>query len=59
MAMPAAAMGMVAAAFGRPTPVVAALSQGVIGVAVILDALRALRGNEDGAIKVRETGDVP
>ena len=50
---------MVAAASGRLAPVDGALSQGVIDVAVILNALRALRGDEDGAIKVRETGDAP
>lgn len=36
-------MGMIAAAFGYLTPVQAALLQEVIDVAVILNALRALR----------------
>jgi cation transport ATPase len=36
--------GMVAAAFGRITPVQGALLQEAIDVAVILNALRALRG---------------
>lgn len=44
------AAGMVAAALGYLTPVQGALMQEVIDVAVILNALRALRGGEDGAI---------
>ena len=44
------ALGMVAAALGYLTPVQGALLQEAIDVAVILNALRALRGDEDGAI---------
>lgn len=53
------AAGMVAAALGYLTPVEGALLQEAIDVAVILNALRALRGDEDGAIKTAGTGDVP
>ena len=53
------AAGMVAAALGYLTPVEGALLQEAIDVAVILNALRALRGDEDGAIKAAGTGDVP
>jgi heavy metal translocating P-type ATPase len=53
------ALGMVAAALGYLTPVEGALMQEAIDVAVILNALRALRGDEDRAIKAAGTGDVP
>ncbi|MEO3470785.1 heavy metal translocating P-type ATPase [Roseomonas sp. CAU 1739] len=42
--------GMVAAALGHLTPVEGALLQEAIDVAVILNALRALRGDDDRAI---------
>ncbi len=43
------AAGMVAAALGHLTPIQGALLQEAIDVAVILNALRALRGGRDGA----------
>jgi heavy metal translocating P-type ATPase len=52
------AVGMIAAAFGHLTPVQGALAQEAIDVAVILNALRALRGGEDGAIKSPQAGDI-
>jgi cation transport ATPase len=51
-------MGMIAAAFGHLTPVQGALIQEVIDVAVILNALRALRITPEGitAPKTRVEG---
>lgn len=53
------AAGMVAAALGHLTPVEGALLQEAIDVAVILNALRALRAEKDSAIKAAGAGDVP
>ncbi len=54
------ALGMVAAALGHLTPVQGALLQEAIDVAVILNALRALREDRGrGELRQAETGDVP